>query len=84
MSSLVLERDGTVGLICDIDASIDDQYGDNYRPQITPPMLQEVVHPDEIRRIKVLKIRHLLEDGLYGVDEKLDAVLEDILSVMDL
>ena len=84
MSSLVLEKDGTVGLICDIDASIDDQHGDNYQPQIIPPMLQKTVSREEIRRIKVLKIRHLLEDGLYGIGEKLDAVLEDLLRSMNL
>ncbi len=84
MTSLILERDGTMGVICDASDSFDDPFGDNYHPQVTPPMVQEVVLPHRIRNVKVLKIREQLADGTYDIDEKLDAVLEDILRVMDL
>ena len=36
--------------------------------------------PRRIRQVKVLRIRQQLADGTYDIDEKLDAVLEDILT----
>jgi hypothetical protein len=79
MSGLVLERDGTVGVIYDITGSFDDPFGDNYRPQITPPTVQDIVLPRKIRQVKVLRVREQLAQGTYDIDEKMDAVLEDIL-----
>jgi len=79
MSGLVLERDGTVGIIYSMTSTFDEPYGDEFRPQITPPMVEEVVLPHKIRKVKVLRVRQQLADGTYDIDERLDAVLEDLL-----
>jgi hypothetical protein len=73
MSGLVLERDGTVGVIYSITSTIDDDFGDNMRPEITPPMIANV------RLEKITRIRRQLAYGTYDLDERLDAVLERIL-----
>jgi hypothetical protein len=80
MSGLVLERDGTVGVIYDITGSFDDPFDDNYRPQITPPTVEEVVLPQKIRRVKVLRVRQQLACGTYDLDDRIDAILERILA----
>ena len=84
MTSMVLERDSTIGLIGDLAASIDEPFDDNYQTQIAAPMIQEIVLPHGIRNMKVFRIRQQLSDGNYNIDERLDAVLEQILDDVNL
>jgi hypothetical protein len=76
MSGLVLERDGTVRVIYSITSTIDDPFGDNVRPEITPPM---IASSPKVRRNKIIRVRQQLANGTYDLDERLDAVLDRIL-----
>jgi hypothetical protein len=75
MTVLTLCRDGSITVGESILESIADAIGDNLRPAITPPM----VAMREVRREKISRIREEIDNGTYGLDERLDAVLERIL-----
>ncbi len=72
MSVLTLCTDGSVAVSESITSSIAYAFR-NKRPEITPPMIANA------RRKKILRIRQQLAQGTYGLDERLDAVLERIL-----
>ena len=76
MSSLVLERDGTVGVLYSIASTIDDTFSDNIRPE-TSTMIASL---PMVRRKMILRVRRQLANGTYDPDERLDAVLERILT----
>jgi hypothetical protein len=49
------------------------------RPEITPPMLQQIASLPPTRIVKILEIREQLARG-YNIDERMDAVLDRILA----
>jgi len=61
-------------------STIDDDFGDNIRPEITPPMIASL---PELRPEKITSIRLQLARGTYDRDERLDAVLERILTDLE-
>jgi len=77
MSGLVLERDGTVGVLYSITSTIDDPFGYNVRPEITHPMIASL---SKVRRKKIIRLRQQLANGTYDLNERLDAVLECLLA----
>ena len=60
-----------------LTGSITDDFGDDVRPQITHPMIASL---PKARRKKVVRIRQQLAHGTYDLNERLDAVLEHILT----
>jgi hypothetical protein len=76
MSVLTLFADGSTAVGESITRSIAYAFGDNIRPEITPPMIPSLT---KVRRKKILRVRQQLAHGTYDLDERLDAVLERIL-----
>ena len=76
MTVLTLCRDGSITVGESILESIGDEIGDNLRPAITPPM---VAMRPKGRIEKISRIREEIDNGTYGLDERLDAVIERIL-----
>jgi hypothetical protein len=56
---------------------IADDFGDNMRPEITSPMIASL---PMVRRKMIIRLRQQLARGTYDLDERLDAVLERILT----
>lgn len=79
MSVLSVYKDGLTAVYESIADTIDDVIEDIIRPAETPPMVQEVVLPRKIRSFKVLAVRRQLARGTYELNERLDAVLEQLL-----
>lgn len=52
-------------------------FGDNIRPEITPPKIDSLL---KARRDKITRVRQQLEHGTYDLDERFDAVLDRILT----
>jgi hypothetical protein len=50
------------------------------RPQITPPMLQQIASLPPTRIVKILEVREQLVRGTYNIDQRLNAVLDHILA----
>ena len=50
------------------------------RPQITPPMLQQIASLPPARIVKILEVREQLAQGKYDLDERLDTVLDRLLA----
>ncbi|MGD0077725.1 MAG: hypothetical protein ABSB91_03750 [Sedimentisphaerales bacterium] len=73
MSILTLRMDGSLAVAESITTAIADAFGDNIRPEITPPMIANA------RIKKIIRLRQQLANGTYDLDERLDAVLERIL-----
>jgi hypothetical protein len=57
-----------------VASGVDDGFDDIIWPQTTPPMIAEV------RIDKIIEIRQQLIHGTYDLDERLDAILERILT----
>jgi hypothetical protein len=57
--------------------SIAYAFGDNVRPEITP---QKIDSLSKLRIGKINRVRQQLAHGTYELDERLDAVLESILT----
>ena len=81
---MTVYKDDVNALNENITGTIDYEIGDNLRPAITPPMVKDVVLVKKIRSVKVLRVRQQLAEGTYELDEKLDAVLEDLLMDIEL
>ena len=52
-------------------------FGDNKRPKITPA---EIASLSKARRNKITRVRQQLAHGSYDLDERLDALLDRILT----
>ena len=80
MSVLTLCTDGSIAVgesitsVANVVSTIADAFCDNIRPEITSPMIAKV------RRKKIVRVRQQLAHGTYDLDERLDAVLERILT----
>jgi hypothetical protein len=60
-----------------LTGSITDDFGDYMRPEITSPMIAKL---PKVHRKKIIRIRQQLTRGTYDIDERLDVVLERILT----
>ena len=80
MSVLAVYKDVLNTIDENTTGTIDYAISDNIRLAITPPMVQKVVLLRKIRSVKVVRIRQQLANGTYDLDERLDAVLERILT----
>ena len=76
MSVLTLCTDVSTAAGKSIMGIIADDFGDDMRPEITPPMIASL---PKARRKMILRVRQQLAHGTYDLDERLDAVLERIL-----
>ena len=61
------------------ESTITEASGSRIRPEITPPMSQEIASMPLLRREKILGIREQLAQGTYDLDERLDVVLDRLL-----
>ena len=75
MSVLTLRTDRPS--VEDIMNTIAYALGDNKRPEITPAKFASLA---KARRNKITRVRQQLERGTYDLDERLDDVLERILT----
>jgi hypothetical protein len=77
-------RNGSAAVAESIAGTIADAIRDNILPQIAPPVMQEIASLPKVSRKKVLRIRRQLDNGTYDIDERLDAVLERILTDIEM
>jgi len=77
MSVLTLRADGSAAVGESIMSTIAYVLGDNIRPKTTPQMIASL---SKVRREKIIRVRQQLERGTYDLDERLDAVLDRILT----
>jgi hypothetical protein len=77
MSLLTLCRDVSAAIGEIITGSIAEAVDDNMRPETTSPIIASL---PKVRRKKVIRLRQQLARGTYDLDERLDAVLERILT----
>jgi hypothetical protein len=61
-------------------STISEASGRELRPRITPPMLQQIASLPPARIVKILEVREQLARGTYGIDKRLDAVLDRLLA----
>jgi hypothetical protein len=73
-------KDGATA-VCESTAStIADARDSNILLEITPPMLHEIASLPPARMVKIFEVRYKLAQGTYDLDERLDAVLDRILT----
>jgi hypothetical protein len=77
MSVLTLPTDGSAEAGKSVMDIIADIFDDNIRPQTTPLKIDSLL---KVRRNKITRVRQQLERGTYDLDERLDAVLDRILT----
>jgi hypothetical protein len=77
MSGLNLCTDGSNAAGKRIKDIFDEIFGDNQRTQIYIPGIASL--PKD-RGKRVIRVRHQLAHGTYDIDERLDAVLDRILT----
>ena len=77
MTVLTFRRDGTIMIGEDILSSIAEAFGRKNRLGKTEA---EIATLPEVRREKIIRVRRQIDHGKYDLDERIDAVLEDILS----
>jgi hypothetical protein len=79
MSVLTLRTDESAAVGESIMSTLAYVFGDNIRPEITPPKIASLL---KVRRNRITRVRQQLAHGTYDLDERLDAVLERILMDM--
>jgi hypothetical protein len=77
MSVLTLCRDGSTAVGKSVMSTIADAISNNIRLRINLPSIASM---PKARREKVLRVRKQLAHGTYNLDERLDAVLERLLT----
>jgi hypothetical protein len=77
MSGLNLCTDKSTAVGESIMSTIAYVFGDNRRPEITPPRIASL---PKARREKINRIRQQLAQGTYDLDERFDAILDRILT----
>ncbi len=84
MSVLTIYKDDVKTLNENTTGTIDYEIGDNQRLAPPPLIVKDIILVKKIRSVKVLRIRQQLADGTYELDDKFDAILEDLLNDIDL
>ncbi|MCE5340024.1 MAG: hypothetical protein LLF92_02700 [Planctomycetaceae bacterium] len=83
MSDLSQQNNESTVISEDTDISSNWGASKKIRGKITVPTLQSVCSLPEVRKNKILRIRHRLMEGTYDIDTRLnvvfDRLLEDIL-----
>ena len=75
-------KDGTTAVGEDIESTIAEGADDNILLEITPSMLREIALMPQVRRKKILGVWEQLAQGTYDMDERLDAVMDCLLTAI--
>jgi len=73
-------KDGATAVCENIGSIIADAPDSNILLGMTPPMLHEIASLPPARMVKIFEVRYKLAQGTYDLGERLDAVLDRILT----
>jgi len=80
MSVLSRQTDESAAIVENTENLLSESADNKARDEIAIPVLQGITSLPVVRREKVLTIRKQLAEGTYDLDERLDVVLDGLLT----
>ncbi len=79
MSVLSRQKEGTAVSVKGTKIPLSKRADDKTRGRLIPPRMQNIPSLLRVHKMKVLAVRQQLAEGRYDLDNRLDAVVENLL-----